>query len=140
DFRQQCKKKVRRDRRERRVRIEASCASITAEHLLDFVIGRQIAPEGTFFDDLPLFLSDVFARAPLFNFPRKPLHFLLIFRWPVQHAIKDFFHLLFCHDFNFHARRKLAKAASISSLLANSPRATCPRASSIAFSSSGVAL
>src|SRR5262249_52227486 len=38
-----------------------------------------------------------------------------------------------------HGRRNAAKAASTSSLLASSPRATCPSASSMACSSSGIA-
>jgi hypothetical protein len=75
----------------RRRRGAASCASIAAEYLLNLFIRRQVAPGSTLFDDLPLFISDVVARAPPLNFVNEPHEFLLVGRRPGQHTIEKFF-------------------------------------------------
>jgi hypothetical protein len=45
--------------------------SIATEHLLDFVIGRQVSPSGTLFDDLPFLIGDVVIRVAGLCDPRE---------------------------------------------------------------------
>src|SRR5713226_3270871 len=104
DYLWRYKQKFRRDRRARRVHTEASCASVATEHLLHLFIGRQVSPGGTLFDNLPLFIGDSVAQAPLLDLAHEPRNLLLIVGRPTQHAIEDFFDLIFCHDPLYHVR------------------------------------
>jgi len=69
-----CTQKSHWDRRERRVQTRASCATVTAEHFLNFFVGRQLSPGSTFFDDFPFFSGNIIVLSPAFKPPQESSH------------------------------------------------------------------
>jgi hypothetical protein len=99
-----------RDRRVRRVHIEASCVSITAEYLFDFFLRRQITTGSARFDDLPLFIAHVIVCAP-FDLVDESHEIVLVVWRPMQHTIEHCFELIFRHA-RIIPRRSFARTPS----------------------------
>src|SRR6266566_9005298 len=113
DCLQQYTQKFRRDPQGCRVHIEASCASIAAEHLLDLLIGRQLSSDRTLFDDLPFFIGDVVAPEPLLDLSRETRDLLLIVRRPGQHPIQHLFDLFSRHHRTISQRACFALSTAV---------------------------